>query len=211
MRPSGSSSRLTLVLRVCGTAAVAGFIAIAFTPLPNLLARSADRPRPRSADAIVVLGGRVQPGGILGADSFRRTVEGIVLYRRGLAPVLVFSGSLRRGQIPENVIRLELARDLGVPREAILTESGASTTRDEARRLHVLLWPRGVRRILLVSDSQHLARAAPVFRRAGFDVEPVAADFMSTEVADPSERLELGRELAQEWAARVYYRAVGQR
>jgi uncharacterized SAM-binding protein YcdF (DUF218 family) len=53
-----------------------------------------------------------------------------------------------------------LARDLGVPGEQILAETSPRTTREEAARISRRLQSRTIRRILLVTDSEHLARAA---------------------------------------------------
>ena len=83
------------------------------------------------------------------------------------------------------------------------------TTRDEAMRVHGALGPRGTRRILLLADSLHLARAIPVFQRVGFEVQGVPVDELSMAVKSPEARLELARWLAREAIARLYYRAAG--
>src|SRR5260370_39095611 len=51
-------------------------------------------------------------------------------------------------------------RDLGVPGEQILAETSPRTTREEAARSSRRLQSRAIHRILLVTDSEHLARAA---------------------------------------------------
>ncbi len=74
-----------------------------------------------------------------------------------------------------------------------------------ARRLE----PRAVRRILLVTDSEHLTRAVPLFQRVGLEVLPAPADSISAATNSPEERLQLLRRLSQELMARLYYRLAG--
>src|SRR2546426_10030947 len=95
MRPSHRNAldrTLVVVCRCLGAAAVLVCLA-AFTPLPNHLAQAL-RPEPRlePADAIVVLGGGIDPDGTLTPDSLYRVTQGIRLYKARLAPLIVFSG-----------------------------------------------------------------------------------------------------------------------
>ncbi len=195
--------------RLCtlfGAGVFALFMVSAFTPLPNLLsARLAVPPRMERADAIVVLGGGgVSSDGMPTDASLRRAIRGVVLHRMGLAPLLVFTGLG-----PEAAARVELARDLGVPPERVLADDRLHTTREEAIGLQALLRPRGVRKILLVTDSQHMIRAQRLLERARFEVFAVPADDVSTTATGPSERLDLARGIVGELLARLYYRAAG--
>ena len=63
--------------------------------------------------------------------------------------------------------RAALAGRYGVPTRGILTFSGARTTADEAALVKTLLWERGARTILLVTDAEHMLRAASVFKHVG--------------------------------------------
>jgi len=197
-------------LRVLGLMAVLAFVMSAFTQMPNLMA-SSTRPRPRldPADAIVVLAGGIHQDGALTASSLRRAVHGISLHRKDQAKFLVLSGPPAAGGPAEAAVRSNLARELGVPAEALLTEEEVWTTRQEAARIWRLLQARGARRIILVTDSQHMPRAQAVFERAGFEVVPSEADDVSRAAADPEERLRLARRIVQEYIARLYYRLAG--
>jgi uncharacterized SAM-binding protein YcdF (DUF218 family) len=192
-------------LQVLGGAALAVGLVIAFTPLVPLLAGGlAMAPRLEPADAIVVLGGDVAPDGTLSGASLRRAIHGIRLYRRGLAPRLVFTGVPARRRTPEEpAVRVALARELGIPAAAILALP-TWTTREEGERIRAALAPLGARRILLVTDSQHLLRAGGVFERAGFEVLPAPADARPHD-ASPESRLALAREVAKELVARAFY------
>jgi uncharacterized SAM-binding protein YcdF (DUF218 family) len=138
-----------------------------------------------------------------------RARYGIALYRRGLAPLLVFTGPARGEGPAEATVRAELARELGIPAEVILTETGAKTTREEAVRVGALLRPRGVRKILLVTNSLHMARARGLFERDGFEVLAAPTDDLSKTLGEPELRIELMRQMLEELIAQLYYRVAG--
>jgi uncharacterized SAM-binding protein YcdF (DUF218 family) len=127
------------------------------------------------------------------------------MQRKGLAPLLVLSGPAPDTGLSEAEVRAALARDLGVSPDAILTEAGARTTREEANRIGELLRARQVRRILLVTDSQHMSRARRLFERVGLEVLPAAADDISGAARSPEARLKLTRTALEEIIARLYY------
>jgi len=196
-------------LRVLGGATVALFVALAFTPLTNLLYRAYVPPAtpPEPAAAIVVLGAGVD-NGVLTDSSLRRAFGGVALFRQGLAPLLVMLGPGGAGR-SEAEVRVRLALDLGVPAGALLPDPRGRTTRDEARVSWEDLAPRGARRILLVTASEHMPRAAALFRRAGFEVVPAAVDDEPGGTSRPQARLDLARNLLRELLARAYNRVAG--
>jgi uncharacterized SAM-binding protein YcdF (DUF218 family) len=196
---------LDLGIRALGALGLAGFLVTAFTPFTLLLSdfvvAVADE---RPADAIVVLGHDIAADGTLSRLSLQRAVHGIRLYTRGLAPLIVFSGAQNATGISEALVRAHMAREFGVPPAAILTESAIQRTRDEARRIHALLEPRGARRVLLVSERVHLKRAAPLFERAGFAVSPAPSDALPDPALDPENRVWMIRIVLGELLARFY-------
>jgi len=196
-------------LRALGGAALCAVAACAFTPLPNALCRrqvAAAEPRP--AQAIVVLGSDMTREGMLSASSLRRAMQGIELYRHGMAPWLVFLGPRNTAGHSQSEARAALALEYGVPASAILTGEGMWTTRDEARGVKALLAAKGVSRILLVTGALHMGRARPLFERAGFEVIPAPLRDASCESVGPEMRLGLTIALAQEYLARAYNRAA---
>jgi uncharacterized SAM-binding protein YcdF (DUF218 family) len=200
----------SIALQILGIAAIVGFLLVAFTPLPNALNRLAGAPSQlRPAAAIVVLGGGLEDDGVLSSSSLRRTIHGIVLFHRGLAPLLAFSGptNQRYGRA-EAEIRSEMARVLGVLPSAIVTECAARTTREEAAHMAALLQPMGIHEILLVTSYEHMPRSRQLFENQGFAVLPAPAIDMPY-TRKPELRLRLMRHLAQEFLARSYYRIAG--
>lgn len=198
-------------LRVLGAAATAGFLAIGFTPLPDLLTRGLSRTDPlRPADAIVVLAaGGVRPDGELTDQSLRRTIHGFELYHQTLAPVLLLSGPVSSSGHVEADVRRAMAQTCGIAAEAILTVSRGRTTREEAGAIGDVLRRRGIRRILLVADAEGMRRSAALFARSGFDV--IASPTMDGVHYGgvPGERFAQARRVAIELLAWLYYRLGG--
>lgn len=129
-----------------------------------------------SFDAIVVLGGGVADRGSLRASvelhdsSLRRTICGVDLFDRGLAPRLVLTGgdaSVFGAGPLEAAEMARLARRLGVPEGALVQETRSRTTYENAVRTKRLL---GGSSVVLVTAASHLARARGLFRAQGLRV-----------------------------------------
>lgn len=148
------------------------------------------------------------PDGELTDNSLRRTVHGIRLYRRGLAPRMVLLGSEYHGVV-EAEVRARYAIDLGVPGEALVIEPRASSTGDEARQVSARLGRRRGATVLLVTGLHHMPRARQAFEREGLAVvtAPVLEDSLRPQ--RPQARLALARAVVQEAVARAYYRLGG--
>lgn len=192
--------------QVAGLALVLLFLAVAFTPLPNLLAGWLMIPsRIEAAGAIVVLGGGIEDSRTLSQVSLRRTIHGIRLYRQGLAPVMIFSGGNAGQEAAEGALMASLAAELGVPSGAIWVEAGSNDTWTEALEVARLVQPRGIRKILLVTDPFHMKRARASFERAGFQVLLASSETAAASIKKPEARLDVMRQVCQEAIARLYY------
>src|SRR5687767_15453077 len=114
------------------------------------------RDREQPADAIVVVGAPLAPSGGLSSVGEERVRAGVELWRRGLAPLLCFSGGgpgrLADGTAREADIMAARARELGVPAEALRVERDSLSTADNARRSAALLAGDGCRRVWLVTQ-----------------------------------------------------------
>jgi uncharacterized SAM-binding protein YcdF (DUF218 family) len=114
------------------------------------------------ADAVVALSGGFP----------WRDLRALDLHRLGKAPVVVFSGHVN----PTNKAALDQLIALAdLPPEALLLEQQSRTTAEGGRALAALARQRGWRRILLVSDGYHLARAMAHYSQGGLVVIPVLA------------------------------------
>jgi uncharacterized SAM-binding protein YcdF (DUF218 family) len=142
-------------------------------------------PMPK-ADAIVVLGGCTgvafppQPTVHLieGAD---RIVYAAELYREGKAPLVILSGGGGKG-FPESAQMAEIIQLMGVPKAAILEESSARNTHENAVNVRPILLAHQIHRVLLVTSAASMPRAMAVFTREGIDAVPAPTDFLSTDI-----------------------------
>jgi len=197
--------------QMVGLAFVLLFLATAFTPFSNLLAgQFMIPPEIRAAEAIVVLGGGIEDSRTLSGASLRRTIHGIRLYRQGLAPVMIFSGGHAGQAATEGAVMASLAAELGVPNAAIWVEASSNDTWTEALEVARLAQPKGIRRILLVTDLFHMKRARTTFERAGFQVLPASSEATVADTKSPEARLDLMRQVCQEAIAGLYYWIRGQ-
>lgn len=129
----------------------------------------ADLPK---AAAVVVLGGGMafhtptgRPDMSSGAD---RVWQGARVFKAGKAPKVVITGpGCRASTAP-------LLHDLGVPESAITSLEDPRNTEEEALRVAAKFGAKS--KIILVTSAWHMRRALLVFRRAGLDVIPCAAD-----------------------------------
>ncbi|HET6230659.1 MAG TPA: YdcF family protein [Longimicrobiaceae bacterium] len=135
------------------------------------------------SDAIVVLGGGVKPDGTLPVVGRTRVHRAVELYRRGIAPRIIFTG--RCGlmdddpPVTEAAAMAEMARGMGLPDEALLLEEEAKDTLGNAYFVREqFLEPNGWRSIRVVTSDFHMSRAAWVFRKIlgpGYDFSFMAA------------------------------------
>jgi uncharacterized SAM-binding protein YcdF (DUF218 family) len=131
--------------------------------------------------AIVVLGGGTYRGNTeYGGDTVGPSLLARLRYaawlgkRTGL-PIIPTGGS-EAGRIPEAVLAREVLQEefgSSVP----LIEQRSRTTWQNAQLTAELAQPHGIQRILLVTHSWHMPRAAKIFRQAGFEVLPAPTLF----------------------------------
>lgn len=156
------------------SAIVVLYVVVQVTAIADWIVRPLQRPDTGgNADAIVVLGADYwKPCGV-SVPAFRRTMKGVDLWRAGRAPVLVFTGGPTRASrgIPVGVEMADLARRLGVPPDAIVLEVDSRNTWENALFSSRVLGAKGIRRVVVVTDSIHMRRAEGSFLRAGFEVE----------------------------------------
>jgi uncharacterized SAM-binding protein YcdF (DUF218 family) len=85
----------------------------------------------------------------------------------------------------------------------------ARTTHEEALAAGAKLEPRGIRRIILVTDGASMARSAGVFQKAGFTVIPSYGVPVLRWGGGPGARLRLLQQTVIEMLASAYYRLKG--
>lgn len=149
---------------------------------------------PAPAEVIVLLG-----GGTLPDDPPRSSVElngagdrvlhAARLFRQGLAPAVLVSGSYIEWQAvtastPTQEMKTLLVF-MGVPEEAIWLEDRSVNTYENALYCKQILEERGINRVMLVTSAMHMPRSVALFEAQGLEVVPMPTDFSSTESLPP--------------------------
>jgi len=131
------------------------------------------------ADAILVLGGETRQGD--------RVAHAVKLYKRGLAPLLVVSGTPMGFRTHEAEMMQRHAEFLGVPAERILAvKHNAESTREEADIVVPVLRGKGLKDVILVTSNYHTARAKRIFAKAaGFAGPTFLASPVEEDAFDP--------------------------
>ncbi len=154
-----------------------------------------------TADAIVVLGAAQydgRPSPVLRA----RLDHALMLWRDGVAPVIVVTGGRQPGdRVTEATAGAEHLLAAGVPDDVILREVEGRSTFESLAAAARFLRRDGIDDVVLVSDAYHSARALAVAGEVGLDgaVSPVPGGGIGA------------RQLVRETAAMAVGRVVGHR
>ena len=141
------------------------------------------------ADAVVVLGGAFSSGHGEwpypdAGGNVDRYWHAARIFRAGKAPMVILSGgrapSRREGWTEAESGAIFLA-DMGVLRSAMLLDTAALTTRQNAVNIDRIITERGFGSILLVTSASHMRRSLAAFSGVQAEVIPVATDFSTTE------------------------------
>ncbi len=120
------------------------------------------------ADAIIVLGAAAydaKPSPVFE----ERIRHGIDLYKRGLAPTLIFTGGYggKGARFSESQVARRYALRQGVPDKAILIESLSRNTHDNLRQASQVMQQHNLHKVIIVSDPLHMARALRISQDLG--------------------------------------------
>jgi uncharacterized SAM-binding protein YcdF (DUF218 family) len=127
-----------------------------------------------STQAIVIMGA-AQYDGVPSPDLAARLREARALYRRGLAPLIVATGSKERGdRYTEAESSAHWLVDNGVPSSAVVEVGGDDSWANLADAAAVL-HRRGDRRVLVVTDGFHEDRSLAIASDVGLEARPVPA------------------------------------
>jgi uncharacterized SAM-binding protein YcdF (DUF218 family) len=127
-----------------------------------------ERDAAAAADAIIVLGAAAydaRPSPVFE----ERIRHGVDLYRRGLAPKLIFTGGFggRGARFSESQVGRRYAMREGVPGRAILIETQSRNTRENLDQAALLMRAHRLRRAIVVSDPLHMSRALRLCKDIG--------------------------------------------
>jgi uncharacterized SAM-binding protein YcdF (DUF218 family) len=179
---------------------------------------------PGEADAIVVLSANVYPSNpsqreaLPGFSTYERCSHAAWLYRHWRQlPVVVSGGTGMPGSPVISAVMKRTLMEQGVPEMVITEESHSGTTFENAVYVGDLLLPKGVRRIALVTEGNHMWRAELCFRKQGFAVLPAPCAYHTYELTSLSDVLipkpwaiTVNEQCLHEWIGLAVYRLRGQ-
>ena len=126
---------------------------------------------PQHADAIVVMGA-AQYDGVPSPDLQARLDEALILYRQGLAPLIVVTGYKQPGdQFTESEAGARYLELRGVPAAAI-AEVGGSDSYENLVDADQVLKARGAPTVLITSDPFHEDRSMAIASGLGLEPHP---------------------------------------
>lgn len=163
----GPGGLVSLALALLGGAVTLG---VPIWLCQRRILRASRGDRPRTADAILVLGRCLEKDQL--TEVFRQRLEHAAsLWLLGLAPRVIVTGGITGSATrSEALAGSEWLEDQGLPEEAILVEDRSQHTLENLYNVRELLRERGWSRLILVSDPLHLARALACSRGFGLDV-----------------------------------------
>ncbi|MEP7175701.1 MAG: YdcF family protein [Gemmatimonadales bacterium] len=146
---------------------LAGAIIYTVSLIQVLVVSQQDQRQP--VDAIVVLGAAQyngRPSPVLRA----RLDHALTLYRERRAPLIIVTGGVGRGDTTsEALVGQRYLVSRGVPEQAVVAEGEGRTTMASMNAVTRWLRPRGLRRVLLVSDPFHMFRLRLEARRTALE------------------------------------------
>ena len=202
---------------------------LSWPPVAHLAIRTLEWPytptdymEDRDAQVIVVLSGRVTgtgPGAMqpaAGENTYQRSKHAAWLHKNWRAlPILACGGRLLR---PETVSAASIMREVliaeGVPASSIWTEQRSESTYESSVFAAEILRSKGIRKLVLVTEAYHMARAKACFQKQGLAVVPAACEFriLRPAVGTLLPKIASVRDIelaVHEWAGLAWYRAQG--
>jgi uncharacterized SAM-binding protein YcdF (DUF218 family) len=168
--------------------ALAVFVAVllgyyVFTVFQVWRAARADDARP--SDAIVVLGA-AQYDGTPSPAFAARLDHARDLYTQGVAPLVVVTGGKQAGdRFTEAAVGADYLIARGVPESAILRETTSRNSWESLQAASRFLFPRGAKKVVLVSDPFHSLRIRLTAEEIGFDA--VTSPTRTSPISGPAE------------------------
>ena len=169
-----------------------GLYAVSISPVANRLAQGLEAdfsfPLHPSGDVIVLLGG----GSIQGVPDLTgtatpsplmmgRIVTAVRLYNQTKLPIIITGGRLSDKDISEANVAARFLMDLGVPGDAIIKESSARDTAENARFTAAICRQKGFSRPIILTTAYHLKRSLIAFKAQDMQVTPFPAYFLATD------------------------------
>lgn len=204
------------------------FLAVMYSPAANMLAAPLIMPQSLvKSDLIIVLGGGAYANGTLGGGSNERLIHGMLLYKDGYAPRIIFSGgtitdparkilrsiSGEDGVTAVSVVEAAIMKDvsarLGIPQGSVAADARSVSTYENLRNAKAYMDEKKLKTCLVVTSPTHMLRASLIAKKLDMNFYPApVADYTGYRTS-AFDRLGLFREVMWEYAGLVLYKIKG--
>jgi uncharacterized SAM-binding protein YcdF (DUF218 family) len=134
-------------------------------------------------DVLIVLGDPADPDGNPTPTELARVTTAVHEYERGVAPRMIFTGGAVRNEFVEAQVMARTAEAHGIPASAILEDSQARNTIENACDSMRMMRGHGWDTAEVVTSPYHVPRAAMIFSRLPLQWRMQAAPPASAEPA----------------------------
>lgn len=184
---------------------IVSFLLLLYSPLLKYLAAPLIiQDTPHRAEAIIVLSGGWESGGLENTDRLSKsTLErynyGIKLFQEKYAPLLILSGGSLDNRPAEADQMAEMALSDGFPYDAVIPENSSSTTWENVLFTKKILKEKNIGNIILVTSPYHMRRAKMMFEEKGLKVTALPVPNSELYTAKGSRRLTLIKTVLAEY------------
>lgn len=194
-----------------------------YTPVANWMARPlVMAPELKEAGLVVVLGGGAYDNGSLSGASSERLIHGLLLYKKGYAKRVIFSGGTINDprdklihsvtgvsgelmDVVESALMADIAAGLGMDAGDIAVDASSTNTYENLVDVQEYMAKNDIKSCLLVTSPVHIYRAWRVAKKLGLDCSPAPVADNTALRTGGLDRMELAREAAHEYAGLAYY------
>ena len=203
-------------------------LVIVLTPISFYLAKPLLMdPDLQKTDLIAVLGGGAYRNGILSSASNERLIRGLLLYKEGYAPKILFSGgtiSSRSKKIVHTLVKTadssgingveaesmgRIVRNLGIPEKDIAIDAESTQTYGNLKAVKDYMDANGLRSCLITTSPTHMHRSYLVAKKLGMDCHPAPVQDYTQYINGFVGRLDLAAAVMWEYAGLLLYILYG--
>jgi len=133
----------------------------------------------QKADAILVLGFKVNEDGNLSPTLKSRVDKGIELYKNGFAKYIVFSGGAVSNRHTEAQAMMDYSIKSGIPKQFVFAEKKSQNTVENVFNSNFIFNTIKAKKIIVVTSAYHTKRAKRIFEDYNYETQFVAVEYPS--------------------------------
>ena len=131
----------------------------------------------KKIDTIVVLGSPSKNDCTPHIIMQKRVDKAIELFNKGIAPIIIFTGSAVQNNCSEAQVMANYAQSKGIPKNSIYTDDHAQNTYQNAYYSQKIMIDHGFKKAAIVTSAPHIKRVCIVFGKFDLSYKMFPADF----------------------------------